>query len=75
MTRNVDPRQEGDSAMVDDDFYEDDEPIEKIQKIRQRPPDFVTGPVRGATVFLGPSVNGEWEAHSERATWGTTACR
>ncbi len=29
-------------AMVDDDFYEDDEPIEKIQEIRRRPPDFVT---------------------------------
>jgi hypothetical protein len=61
--------------MIDDDFYEDDEPIEKIQQIRQRPPDFVTGPVCGATVFLAPSENGEWEAHSERATWGTTTCR
>lgn len=25
-----------------DDFYVDDEPVEKIQAIRARPPDFVT---------------------------------
>lgn len=57
--------------MVDDDFYEDDEPIEKIRQIRRRPPDFVTGPHndRGVTVFLAPSANGEWVEHSEPATW------
>lgn len=61
--------------MVDDDFYEDDEPIEKIKQIRQRPPDFVTGPARGVTVFLAPSVSGEWVERSEPATWGATTCR
>lgn len=57
--------------MVDDDFYEDDEPIEKIQQIRRRSPDFVTGPQngRGATVFLAPSPSGEWVEHSQPATW------
>lgn len=62
-------------AMVDDDFYEDDEPIEKIQAICRRPPDFVTTPPRGATVFLAPSASGEWVEHSESATWGAIACR
>lgn len=61
--------------MVDDDFYEDDEPIEKIQEIRRRPPDFVTAPPRGATVFLAPSANGEWVEFFESATWGAIACR
>ncbi len=61
--------------MVDDDFYEDDEPIEKIQEIRRRPPDFVTAPPRGATVFLAPSANGEWVELFESATWGAIACR
>ncbi|MBV9163165.1 MAG: hypothetical protein JO309_00430 [Pseudonocardiales bacterium] len=61
--------------MVDDDFYEDDEPIEKIQGIRRRPPDFVTAPLRGATVFLAPSASGEWVEHSGFATWGAVACR
>jgi hypothetical protein len=28
------------------EFYEDDEPIEKIQQARARPPDFITGPPR-----------------------------
>lgn len=57
--------------MVDDDFYEHDEPIEKIQQIRRRPADFVTGPRhdRGVTVFLAPSASGEWVEHSEPATW------
>lgn len=58
--------------MVDDDFYEVDESIEKIQQIRRRPPDFVTGPHndrRGVTVFLTPSPRGEWVEHSEPATW------
>lgn len=60
----------------DDDFYEDDEPIEKIQEIRRRPLDFVTAPPRrGATVFLAPSASGEWVEHSESATWGAIACR
>lgn len=62
-------------AVVDDDFYEDDEPIEKIQEIRRRPPDFVTTPPRGATVFLAPSASGEWVEHPESATWGAIACR
>ncbi len=57
--------------MVDDDFYEDDEPIEKIRQIRRRPVDFVTGPRkdRGVTVFLAPSANGDWVEHCEPATW------
>lgn len=59
------------TAVVDDDFYEDDEPIEKIQRIRSRPPDFVTSPHndRGATVFLVPLPSGEWVEHPEPATW------
>jgi hypothetical protein len=54
-----------------DDFYEDDEPIEKIQQIRRRPPDLVTGPRnnRGMTVFLMPSDNGEWITRHSPLTW------
>jgi hypothetical protein len=29
-------------TVTDHTFYEDDEPIEKIQKIRNSPPDFIT---------------------------------
>jgi hypothetical protein len=64
--------------MVDDeadDFYEEDEPIERIQEIRRRPPDFVTAPPRGVTVFLAHSSSGEWVEHSEPATWGAIGCR
>jgi hypothetical protein len=44
---------------ADDDFYEDDEPLEKIQAIRRREPDFVTGGRRAiadATQYLAPSA-------------------
>ncbi len=50
--------------MVDHDFYEDDEPIEKIEEILSRPADGVTEPPNtgSKTVFMGPSpVSGEWQ--------------
>ena len=61
----------------DDDFYAEDEPLEKIQQIRKRPPDFVTGPVRGLTVFLAPLASGVWVERLEPVTWttaGAIAC-
>lgn len=65
-------------AVVDDGFHEDDEPIEKIQRIRRRPPDFVTNPHShcAATVFLAPLPSGEWVEHSGPATWAEAGvCR
>ncbi|MGH3853270.1 MAG: hypothetical protein ACRDR6_07165 [Pseudonocardiaceae bacterium] len=65
-------------VVVDDDFFEDDELIEKIQRICRRPPAFVTGPHNrcGATVFLAPLPSGEWVEHSEPATWAEAGvCR
>ena len=51
--------------MVDHDFYEDDEPIEKIGEILSRPADGVTEPPNtgSKTVFMGPSPvsGGQWQ--------------
>lgn len=60
----------------DDDFYEDDETLEKIQSIRRREPDFVTGrhPAAGATQYLAPSATtGEWERTGAPETRGRSA--
>ena len=48
--------------MVDEDFYEDDEPIEHIKAIKQRPYDFVTAPPpapRAVTIFV-PTAGDRW---------------
>ncbi|MEO7194725.1 MAG: hypothetical protein ABIZ05_07860 [Pseudonocardiaceae bacterium] len=62
--------------MVDEVFYEDDESIEKIQRIRRRSPDFFTSPHNRceATVFLAPLPSGEWVEHPEPATWLRRLC-
>ncbi len=63
--------------MDDGDFYEDDEPLEKIQAIRRRVPDFVTRrpASRGVTLYLGPSpATGKWEQTAEPVTLGAAAC-
>lgn len=63
--------------MNDDDFYEDDEPIEAIRAIRRREPDFITRnpATRGVTLYLGPSPStGRWEQAVEPATLGVAAC-
>lgn len=39
-----------------DDFYEDDEPVEKIVEAFERGRKFVTGPPLGRTVILGPDL-------------------
>lgn len=54
---------EGGSAVIDEDFYEDDEPIETIQAIRARPYDLVTGPPapRAVTVNLFLTTDGSWK--------------
>lgn len=38
--------------MADSDFYEDDEPIEKIRAIISRGPDGYTAPTRGGSVAV-----------------------
>ncbi len=63
--------------MNDSDFYEEDEPLEVIQAIRQREPDFVTGhaTVRGVTLYLVPSeATGQWERTTSPMTRGAYAC-
>ncbi|MDQ4032625.1 MAG: hypothetical protein M3332_10305 [Actinomycetota bacterium] len=49
--------------MIDEDFYEDDEPIERIQAIRARPHDLVTAPPapRAVTLYVLPTTEGRWE--------------
>lgn len=42
--------------MTDGDFYEDDEPVEKITAAFERDRKFVTGPPLGRTVILGPDL-------------------
>lgn len=59
-----------------EDFYEDDEPLEKIQAIRGRKPDFVTRrrATAGATQYLTQSaITGRWERTDATATRGRTA--
>lgn len=62
--------------MADEDYYEDDEPLDKIQAIRRRKPDFVTGgrAAAGATQYLSPSVaTGRWVRTEATVTCGWTA--
>jgi hypothetical protein len=64
--------------MSDNDFYEDDEPLDAIQAIRRREPDFVTQrPARrGITMYLNPSsATGRWTYSTEPTTLGAAGCR
>ena len=62
--------------MVDEDFYEDDEPVERIQAIRARPCDLVTAPPapRAVTLNLFPTTEGRWETQRP-STLSETVCR
>ena len=63
---------EGSPPVADDnDFYEEDESLEKIQEIRAREPDFVTAAPsrRGVTLYLNfPGDAVRWNPNTERAT-------
>jgi hypothetical protein len=61
----------------DDDFYVDDEPIERIREARRRQPDFVTArpAQRGVTINLTTSSKQDIWTYRESTTWSEAVCR
>lgn len=61
--------------MSEDDFYEDDEPIEDIKARLEGPYEFVTAPPRGVTYNFYPTRGSErWTAQALHAQ-NEGACR